>query len=245
MRMSNPDPRFRGRRVLACASALLIVVVGCDGGGESGSPTAPPPPVPTGSETAAAELAGASTAVAIAAAKAAYAAAVLLTQSSSAAGGYDPGTGWWTISVTLDTGAAASLSLQLRNASGGHQAHYDPATTHEIEIRGDAADCCGRAALALDFVLTGTENSASRLTINGDADAVASAARGWLSVSGLVLAKSLGAYPEGGQVAFGANTGQTIQIRFNGTQFATGTYTANGLTVSFTIDLRTGQITWG
>ena len=62
--------------------------------------------------------------------------ALAIAPSVAALGTYDPTTGTWTVSINLDTGAAAELRIQFRTAAGGRQQFYNPVTTASIHVAG-------------------------------------------------------------------------------------------------------------
>ena len=155
-------------------------------------------------------------------------------------GAYDPATGWWTVSTKLDTGQTATVQLRFKDASGGVQVFYNPLTTELVETKGQGAGLQG--AITWDLTLLGVKLAATSLTIGGSGSGTYQGTSGTFTVSSVVLPKSAGAYPTSGTVAVTAN-GLAVTVAFNGTQYASASYSYLGHSVTFTIDLATGEVT--
>jgi hypothetical protein len=155
-------------------------------------------------------------------------------------GVYDPATGWWTVAVNLSTGQSSNLQVRFKDDGGVFQKFFNPLTINTIESKGDAAGLQG--ALNWDFVLTGTKTTSTTLTTNGSGSGNYQGISGTAAISNLVMPKTVGAWPSSGTMTVSSG-GITVTLSFNGTQYATGTYTYHNQTFTFTINLLTGEVT--
>ncbi|MEO6326767.1 MAG: hypothetical protein ABIT01_13785 [Thermoanaerobaculia bacterium] len=155
-------------------------------------------------------------------------------------GDYDAVTGFWSVSVNLATGQSANLQVRFKDQSGTIQKFYGPLTTSTIESKGTAAGAQG--ALTWDFVVTGVRSTSSILTASGSGSGTYQGTGAAVTITTLAIPKSVGSWPTGGTVAIVSN-GITVTITFNGTQYATGTYRDKNQSVTFTINLATGEVT--
>ena len=96
--------------------------------------------------------------------------------------------------------------------------------------------------VAFDLTLSGLGSTSSSFIVNGSGSATIQGVSGTFQVSNVSVPKSPGAYPTSGTITVVAS-GSTVTVTFNGTRYATGTYTYRGITVPFTIDLDTGEVT--
>ncbi|MBK9967588.1 MAG: hypothetical protein IPP07_23020 [Holophagales bacterium] len=155
-------------------------------------------------------------------------------------GSWDEATGTWTISIRLESGQQASFALQFRAASGASMKFYRPSETSSIWAKGTAAGLQG--ALDFDLVVGGVMQGVTALSVNGTGTGTYQGASGDVTVSNVVIPKTTGAYPTSGTVTV-ISGGITITVTFNGTRYAQGTYVYRNKTVTFTIDLETGEVT--
>lgn len=155
-------------------------------------------------------------------------------------GSYDDATGWWTLDLTLRTGQTAHLQVQFKDGSGAVQKFYNPLTTNSMQVKGSAEGPLGSATY--DLTVTGVNTGAASLGVTGSGSAVYEGTYGTFVVSGLTIPKSAGAYPTAGTVTVEVG-GVTVTVTFNGTQFAHGSYTMGRVSVPFTINLETGEVT--
>lgn len=155
-------------------------------------------------------------------------------------GTWDEATGTWTISIRFEGGQQASFALQFRSASGATTKLYRPTETSSIWARGTAAGLQG--ALDFDLVLGGTLQGVTAVTVNGTGTGTYQGATGDVTVSNVVIPKTTGAYPTSGTVTV-ISGGITVTVTFDGTRYAHGTYVYRNKTMTFTIDLETGEVT--
>lgn len=155
-------------------------------------------------------------------------------------GTWDEATGTWTISIRFESGQQASFALQFRSASGTTTKLYRPTETSSIWAQGTAAGLQG--ALDFDFVLGGVMQGVASLTVNGTGSGTYQGASGDVTVANVAIPKTTGAYPTSGTVTV-ISGGITITVTFNGTRYAQGSYVYRNKTMTFTIDLETGEVT--
>jgi hypothetical protein len=155
-------------------------------------------------------------------------------------GSWDEATGTWTVSIRLESGQEASFALQFRAASGTPMKLYRPSETSSIWAKGTAAGLQG--ALDFELVVGGVMQGAPALTVNGTGTGTCQGVSGDVTVAGVAIPKTAGAYPASGTVTVVTGT-LTITVTFNGTRYAQGTYQYRNQTVTFTIDLETGEVT--
>ena len=92
------------------------------------------------------------------------------------------------------------------------------------------------------LVVGGVMQGVTALSVNGTGTGTYQGASGDVTVSNVVIPKTTGAYPTSGTVTV-ISGGITITVTFNGTRYAQGTYVYRNKTVTFTIDLETGEVT--
>ena len=153
---------------------------------------------------------------------------------------YDPGSGYWTVTVNLPTGQSGQIQVKFLDATGQPQKFYNPLTTRSMASRGSLSGTAGD--VAFDLTLSGLGSTSSSFIVNGSGSATIQGVSGTFQVSNVSVPKSPGAYPTSGTITVVAS-GSTVTVSFNGTRYATGTYTYRGITVPFTIDLDTGEVT--
>lgn len=151
---------------------------------------------------------------------------------------YDAATGFWTVSVALDTGQSGTLHIQFRDGQGAVQKLFNLQTA-AMRVYGQASGSQG--FLEFDFALTDIRTGVAFIA-NGIASANYQGTSGTVEVTNLVVPKVLPPYPTGGTIVVTSN-GITVTVTFNGTQFAEGTYQLRSQTVHFTINLKTGEVT--
>jgi hypothetical protein len=154
---------------------------------------------------------------------------------------YDAATGFWTVSVALDTGQSATLLIQFRDGQGQTQKLFNLQTA-SIVLKGQAAGTQGY--LQLDLTLTDIRAGSTAFAVNGTGNATYQGTSGTIAVSNLTIPKVLPPYPTSGTIVATVN-GIAITLTFNGTQYAQGTYEIRNQTIHFTVNLKTGEVTQG
>ncbi len=152
---------------------------------------------------------------------------------------WDEATGWWSFTVELDNGQTADVQLQLQDASGQIQQFYQPQTTHRILTRGQGA--APQGSITWDLVLTGARASSNRIVANGSGTVNAQGISGTYQVNSLVLLKEGESYPQSGTITVDLG-GDTILVEFNGTSTARATYDTGIISLTFNINLDTGEV---
>lgn len=153
---------------------------------------------------------------------------------------YDAATGFWTVHLSLPSGQSATLAIQFKDSGGTVQKLFNPLTTNTITSRGVAAGLQG--LLSFDLILTGVKQGVASVTANGSGSATYQGVSAAVQISSLVVPKTPGSYPSSGTISVTSN-GITVTVAFNGTRYATGTYTYRNQSFTFTIDLQTGEVT--
>ncbi len=164
------------------------------------------------------------------------------TKSGDYTASYDPATGFWTVSLTLETGQTAQFQMQFQDASGTPMKLYNPLQTDRMVAIGSASGSLGSADFNL--TLSGAKASSLSLTVNGSGTCLYQGVSGSYDVLNVVQPKVLNAYPTSGTIKAVAS-GITVTVTFNGTQFATGTYSYRNRSYTFTINLETGEVVMG
>lgn len=182
-------------------------------------------------------LAAQATATAVATAKVAYATALLAKDVSLR---WDPA-GWWTFAIDLPTGQRAGVRFQLQDDEGRVQQVLDLTTAAfllEAEASGE------RGTVALDLRVSGLDLAASSLLVDGSGTAIGMGRTGVVTIEDLEIPKTFGSYPRSGIIRVTAGD-LVVTVEFDGTRYAQGSYADAGATVTFTIDLLTGEIVGG
>ena len=152
---------------------------------------------------------------------------------------YDQSTGFWTVSLTLPTGQTAQFQMQFQDASGTPSKLYNPLLTERIIANGSATGILG--TVSFNLVMTGAKASSVNLTINGTGTGSYQGVSGTFEVINVIQPKVPGSYPISGTIRAVAGA-ITVTVSFNGTQYATGTYTYRNRSYTFTINLQTGEV---
>ncbi len=180
-------------------------------------------------------LAAQAAATAVATAKVTYAAALL---AKGVALDWDPGTGWWTLAIDLATGQRAGVRFQIQDDEGHAQQFFDLSTAAFLL---DAEAGGERGSVALDLRVSGLGLLAGSLLVDGSGIAIGMGRTGVVTIEELEIPKTLGAYPTSGTILVAAGD-IGVTVTFDGTRYAQGSYTDSGVTVTFTIDLLTGEV---
>jgi len=162
------------------------------------------------------------------------------TYNMSGSATYDADTGYWNITVVLVTGETTTMQLQFRDSSGSVQQFYNPQTTVVVYCLGTASGYAG--SISFDLAITGVQEDAANLVVNGTGTFTYVGLPGTYTINGLAISKDVGAYPEAGNVTIRVWE-ITVTIQYNGTRYATATYSWGNLSYSFTIDLEAGDVT--
>jgi hypothetical protein len=165
----------------------------------------------------------------------------LLTIMSTMAlfGSYDSGSHWWTVSVNLRNEYSSTFQVQFRDVSGASQQYPNPLTVDTVQVKGQAQGSGG--TVAFDITIVGIGQGSNTYTVNGSGTVVFEGITATYAVTSLVQPKSA-AYPASGTVTVAA-AGVVATVSFNGTSTVHGTYTVGLITMSFTINLATGEVT--
>lgn len=152
---------------------------------------------------------------------------------------WDEATGWWSFSLELDNGQTADVQLQLQDASGQIHQFYQPQTTHRVLTRGQGT--APEGSITWDLVLTGARASSNRIVANGSGTVASQGISGTYRVNSLVLLKEGERYPQSGTITVDLG-GDTILVEFNGTSTARATYDTGIISLTFNINLDTGEV---
>lgn len=155
-------------------------------------------------------------------------------------GAYDPATGFWTYTGSLDSGQSGTIQIQFRDQAGNFQRLYNPLATVSIVSRGSVAGIQGQ--LTFDILATGTTLLTPTTTVSGTGTGNYQGTAATIAINSVVVPKVSPFYPTSGTVVVNAG-GSTVTVTFNGSQFAHGSYTFHGVTVTFTVNLVTGEVT--
>ncbi|MCK4761416.1 MAG: hypothetical protein KAW12_04390 [Candidatus Aminicenantes bacterium] len=163
----------------------------------------------------------------------AYEAALAIPADASYSGG------WWSFSIVLVSGESAEIEIKFQDKNQNTQKFYNPATTHYIKIKGSSSGTLG--TITFDLTLSGVQTSSNTLTVNGSGTVTTGVLTASYKVNDMEVPKTIGAYPESGNIRI-TFTQTSLTITFDGSRYATATYTFLGLSYSIKIDLDTGGI---
>lgn len=152
---------------------------------------------------------------------------------------WDEATGWWSFTTELQNGVTADVQIQLQGASGQIQQFYQPQTTHRVLTRGQGN--APEGTITWDLVLTGAQASSNRIVANGSGTVNAQGISGTYQVNSLVFRKEGERYPQSGTITLDIG-GDTVLVEFNGTSIARATYDTGIISLTFNINLDTGEV---
>jgi hypothetical protein len=131
-----------------------------------------------------------------------------------------------------------SVAITYFNAQGQQQPAYDPATTTRIGAKGPCSTPQG--IVTLDATADDAQASSATVLINGSAQGTYEGHDVRVVATNVRMTKQFCGAPAGG-VLVATTDSLTATVRFDGTLTAQGTYTWNGIGVSFTVPLQACQ----
>jgi hypothetical protein len=164
---------------------------------------------------------------------------VTIMSTAALLGSWDDATKWWTVSVNLRNDYSATLQVQFRDITGQPQKLYLPYLVDTVEVKGQAQGAGG--TVSFDIVIVGIGQGSDSFRVSGYGTVVFQGISATYTLASLVQPKSA-SYPSSGTVTVAA-AGVVVSVSFNGTSVVHGTYTVGLITMGFTIDLATGEVT--
>ncbi len=152
---------------------------------------------------------------------------------------YDPVSGTWTVTIALANGLSGQVQIRFLDANGQPQKFYGPLTTRSMTSRGTLNGPPG--SLTFDLALGGLGSASTPFTVSGSGSGTYQGVAATFTVTNLVVPKSTSSYPSSGTMTV-VSQGSTVTVAFNGTNIASGSYTYRGVSVPFTINLDTGEV---
>lgn len=152
---------------------------------------------------------------------------------------YDPATGWWLFSLTLDNNQSANVRVRFLDESGDFFKYFG-LNTYKIETTGDGAG--NEGSFTWDLEITGIGLTSSAFVINGSGTTNYQGTTTSYVVDDMTINKLEDGIPETGTLVLGMS-GVQITVTFNGSQLVQVTYEYRGRSYTFTINLETGEIT--
>jgi len=154
---------------------------------------------------------------------------------------YDPTTGYWSIDKKTPLGYSIVVKIKFLDQNGNVQKYYDLNTTYTIISEGKITGPQGSTTFALN--MSGLSSASDYYLTNGNGTSSYSGYEGNYTINNLKMSKQDDVYPESGTITV-SSQGQTITITFNGTDTVKATYTYNGHSITFYINLTTGAISY-
>jgi hypothetical protein len=133
------------------------------------------------------------------------------------------------------SGSCDSVVLKYYNAQGQEQPAYDPAATTRVGANGPCSTPQG--VVTLDATADDAQASSPTVLINGTAQGTYEGYNVRVVATNVRITKQFCGAPASGVLVATADS-LTATIRFDGTLNAKGTYTWNGIGVSFTVALQ-------
>jgi hypothetical protein len=152
---------------------------------------------------------------------------------------YNPNTGWWSFSITLEDGQGADVKIRFLDSSGNFHKYYS-ISINRIETTGEGSGSNG--SFDWDFVITGVGIGSTSYVVNGNGTAKYGATSCTYSVSDMKIKKSGDGIPESGSMTVSVGD-VTVTVTFNGTESVEVTYRYLGMSYTVTINLKTGAVT--
>lgn len=156
-----------------------------------------------------------------------------LTQYKTAT--YDPSTGWWTFTITLSTGENGSIQIQFLDSKNNFRKFYSKLIT-KIKSKGTLSGNSGSITYEMEI----TDLSGDDAVFNGSGSVTYMDITSTFTLNN-IIASGYNDYALSGTLTVSIE-GIIISINYNGTSKITVTYSYNGHSYTFTIDLETGTI---
>jgi hypothetical protein len=142
-------------------------------------------------------------------------------------------------------GSERTIELQFQDAAGRPMRQYDPERTKAVRLRTTTEDRSGLRHF--DLLAQGADRASDELRINGNGR-VQTRGLTWLFfANNLVLAKVGNPYPLRGRIVLetphASGGTSSVELRFNGSRIVDGTLLSGSVSVFFTLDLVTLQVT--
>ena len=151
---------------------------------------------------------------------------------------YNATTGWWSLELSLSTGESFSVMAQFMDVNGTHHKFIN-LNTHSFATKIDAVWSVGSFGVNITF--TGINLSSNVLTVNGTGTVTFLGETSGFSANNLKIRKFFSIFPLGGTMTVSVG-GISLSITYDGTQYAIVTYSHNGDSFTFTINLIDGTI---
>jgi hypothetical protein len=152
---------------------------------------------------------------------------------------YNPNTGWWSFSISLEDGQGADVKIRFLDSSGNFYKYYS-ILINRIETTGEGSGSNG--FFDWNFIITGVGIGSTSYIVNGTGTAKYGDTLCTYSVSDMKIIKSGDGIPESGSMT--VTIGEvTFTVTFNGTESVVVTYHYLGMSYTVTINLKTGEVT--
>lgn len=152
---------------------------------------------------------------------------------------YNPNTGWWSFSITLEDGQVAEVNVRFLDSSGNFHKYFS-ISTNRIETTGEGVG--SNASFDWDFEITGVGLGSTSYVVNGGGTAKYGITSCTYSIDNMKIKKSGDGIPDSGSLTVSAG-GVTFTVTFNGTESVQVTYSYLGMSYTITINLKTGTVT--
>ncbi len=160
------------------------------------------------------------------------------SQSFSTSYSYDDSTGWWIFDAATAAGQSASLQVMFLDSEGVFHKYYG-SSTDSIQAKGTCSGDEGSCSFAV--VITGVGLTDTTYVLNGNGSATYDGVSTTVIVDDMTMKRLDDGIPESGSVTMTAN-GVAFTVTFNGSETVTVTYSYQGLSYSFTVNLLTGAV---
>lgn len=154
---------------------------------------------------------------------------------------YDESTGEWTVKESTDFGYSVDFTMKLTDTSGKPQKYYNRLTTYKVTAKGSVSGQQGSSTF--DVTITGLNAFTDTITVSGSGISECYGYKADFTINNLVVNKEGDFYPESGTIVVEVE-GYRVTVTFSGTEVVKATFSYNGKSITFYINLKTGAITY-
>lgn len=154
---------------------------------------------------------------------------------------YDESTGEWTVKESTDFGYSVEFTMKLTDSRGKTQKYYNRLTTYKVFAKGYVKGQQGSGTF--DVTIMGLNAFADTITINGSGKSECYGYEADITIKNLVVDKEGDFYPESGSIIVEVEDCR-VAVMFSGNEVVKATFSYNGKSITFYINLKTGEISY-